>query len=161
MPSDSCRRISSKVNAAVNELLVARAIQELDPRSRAIQSWISIAASAITCRFARRAGRVTGIEGAPDWSRGARECQLEWPSRTPNFMWRTRQALPDYEWNRQRYDLLLLDPPRVGRARQFLGRIARWRPRRVVVRSCQPSSLARDAGMLVRRAVTRWGGRAS
>jgi 23S rRNA (uracil1939-C5)-methyltransferase len=58
------------------------------------------------------------------------------------------QELPDFEWARERYDLVLLDPPRVG-ARAIVGRIARWQPRRVVYVSCQPSSLARDAGELV------------
>jgi len=51
-------------------------------------------------------------------------------------------------WANQAYDLLLLDPPRAG-ACELLGRLAQWRPRRVVYISCHPGSLARDAEILV------------
>jgi 23S rRNA (uracil1939-C5)-methyltransferase len=52
-------------------------------------------------------------------------------------------------WAQQRYDLVLLDPPRAGAA-QVLPLMSRWQPRRVVYISCHPGSLARDAGILVR-----------
>ena len=51
-------------------------------------------------------------------------------------------------WARERYERVLLDPPRVG-AREMLPLIAAQRPARVVYISCHPGSLARDAGLLV------------
>jgi 23S rRNA (uracil1939-C5)-methyltransferase len=51
-------------------------------------------------------------------------------------------------WADERYDLVLLDPPRAGAA-ELLTRMRHWRPRRVVYISCHPGSLARDAGILV------------
>ena len=51
-------------------------------------------------------------------------------------------------WGNERYDLVLLDPPRAG-ASALLPRMAHWRPRRVVYISCHPGSLARDAENLV------------
>jgi len=51
-------------------------------------------------------------------------------------------------WASERYDLVLLDPPRAGAA-ALLPRMAHWRPRRVVYISCHPGSLARDAENLV------------
>jgi 23S rRNA (uracil1939-C5)-methyltransferase len=51
-------------------------------------------------------------------------------------------------WANERYDLVLLDPPRAG-ASALLPRMAHWRPRRVVYISCHPGSLARDAEILV------------
>jgi 23S rRNA (uracil1939-C5)-methyltransferase len=51
-------------------------------------------------------------------------------------------------WTRERFDLVLLDPPRTGAAELLpaLGRIA---ARRIVYVSCHPGTLARDAGLLV------------
>jgi 23S rRNA (uracil1939-C5)-methyltransferase len=51
-------------------------------------------------------------------------------------------------WANERYDLVLLDPPRAG-ACALLTRMAHWGPRRVVYISCHPGSLARDAEILV------------
>jgi 23S rRNA (uracil1939-C5)-methyltransferase len=51
-------------------------------------------------------------------------------------------------WADEPYDLVLLDPPRVG-ASEIMVRMAHWRPRRVVYISCHPGSLARDAAILV------------
>ena len=51
-------------------------------------------------------------------------------------------------WANDRYELVLLDPPRAG-ACALLARMAHWRPRRVVYISCHPGSLARDAEILV------------
>ncbi|HZF15639.1 MAG TPA: 23S rRNA (uracil(1939)-C(5))-methyltransferase RlmD [Steroidobacteraceae bacterium] len=139
-----------QVNAAVNELLVARAIQELDPRPGDSILDLYCGLGNFTLPLARRAGRVTGIEGdAGLVARARANASSNGIANAEFHVANLAEALPDYEWNRQRYDLLLLDPPRVG-APAVLGRIARWRPRRVVYVSCQPSSLARDAGVLVR-----------
>ena len=51
-------------------------------------------------------------------------------------------------WSQDRYDRLLLDPPRAG-AREVMALIPQWRPRRVVYISCHPGTLARDAAILV------------
>jgi 23S rRNA (uracil1939-C5)-methyltransferase len=51
-------------------------------------------------------------------------------------------------WAAQRFDRLLMDPPRAG-AIELLPCVSQWQPRRVVYISCHPGSLARDAGILV------------
>jgi 23S rRNA (uracil1939-C5)-methyltransferase len=54
------------------------------------------------------------------------------------------------QWTGQKYDKILLDPPRSG-ALEMLGLITGLDASRIVYVSCHPASLARDAGELVNR----------
>ena len=58
-------------------------------------------------------------------------------------------AEPDsaWPWMRERYDRILLDPPRSG-AQEIAELLASFGARRVVYVSCQPSSLVRDAAII-------------
>src|SRR4030095_2572641 len=47
-------------------------------------------------------------------------------------------------------DLIVLDPPRAGCARQVLEHVARIAPERVISLSCAPRTLARDLTILQR-----------
>ena len=51
-------------------------------------------------------------------------------------------------WAKQSYNKILLDPSRAG-ASEVLQHFKKWRPEQVVYVSCNPSTLARDAGILV------------
>jgi len=50
-------------------------------------------------------------------------------------------------WHKQQFDRVFLDPPRSG-ASDVLPVIAQLKPPRIVYVSCNPSTLARDAGIL-------------
>ncbi len=139
-----------QVNAAVNELLVARAIEQLEPHPDDSALDLFCGLGNFTLPLARRVARVTGVESDPGLVARARANAGSNGITNARFqVANLAEELPDYDWSRERYDLVLLDPPRIG-APLVLGPIARWRPRRVVYVSCQPSSLARDAGVLVR-----------
>ena len=56
----------------------------------------------------------------------------------------------DTPWARQRFDKILLDPPRSGAAAVF-DYLPKKDCGRIVYVSCHPASLARDAGILVDR----------
>ena len=51
-------------------------------------------------------------------------------------------------WNAQTFDCVFMDPPRSG-AEQVLSLIAKKRIPLIVYVSCNPATLARDAGILV------------
>jgi 23S rRNA (uracil1939-C5)-methyltransferase len=48
----------------------------------------------------------------------------------------------------QRWDILLVDPPRAGLERPVLDAMLALEPQRVVYVSCDPATLARDAALL-------------
>jgi 23S rRNA (uracil1939-C5)-methyltransferase len=54
----------------------------------------------------------------------------------------------DQPWANRRYNKLLLDPSRAG-ACEVLPNFKKWQPEQIVYVSCNPSTLARDAGILV------------
>lgn len=57
-----------------------------------------------------------------------------------------KQAPP---WLAEPWDLVLVDPPRSGLHPRALERLIAMRPARIVYVSCNPSTLARDAGALI------------
>jgi 23S rRNA (uracil1939-C5)-methyltransferase len=102
-----------------------------------------------TLPLARRAQRAVGVEGDSALVLKARaNAARNAVGNTAFFMENLFEPAQFGPWATERYDLVLLDPPRAGAA-AVLARMAHWRPRRVVYISCHPGSLARDAGILV------------
>ena len=60
------------------------------------------------------------------------------------------QPFAGQPWAAGRYDRILLDPSRAG-AEAVLAGVPEWDARRIVYVSCNPATLARDAGLLVHR----------
>jgi 23S rRNA (uracil1939-C5)-methyltransferase len=57
------------------------------------------------------------------------------------------QPDPEVEWMRQKYDKILLDPPRLG-AFEIAQSISRFAAGIIVYVSCQPASLVRDSRII-------------
>ncbi len=139
-----------QVNAAINQAMVARAIELLDvkPGDRVLDLYCGL--GNFTLPLARKAGAVVGVEGEASLIERARaNARLNGISNA-EFHVADLSAPPDrtLSWMRGGYDLVLLDPPRVG-AREVLSAVAHLKPRRVVYISCHTGSLARDLGVLV------------
>jgi 23S rRNA (uracil1939-C5)-methyltransferase len=138
-----------QVNARVNERMIARAIEQLAPRpgDRLLDLYCGLGNFSLP--LARRVAFVAGVEG--DRALVARARANAVANHVPNAVFSAAdlgEAPAAGAWAEESYDLVLLDPPRAG-ARAAAGQMARWRPRRVLYVSCHPSSLARDAGVLV------------
>jgi len=140
-----------QVNAAINQALVDRAVSLLDPGpdDRILDLFCGL--GNFTLPLATRAGHVTGVEGAPELieaaganarRNGLENVELEVADLTEDV-----SARP---WYRAGFDGVLIDPPRSG-AFEILPMIAGSGARRVVYVSCNPGTLARDAGELVNR----------
>jgi 23S rRNA (uracil1939-C5)-methyltransferase len=138
-----------QVNREVNVSMVAAAIAHLAPTrdDRVLDLFCGL--GNFTLPLAKRAGSVVGVEGdAALVAKAAANAARNGVGNAAFFredLFETAQFGP---WANERYDLVLLDPPRAGAA-AVLARMAHWRPRLVVYISCHPGSLARDAEILV------------
>jgi 23S rRNA (uracil1939-C5)-methyltransferase len=138
-----------QVNAAINQSMVARAVEllEIRPTDRVLDLYCGL--GNFTLPLARRAAAVVGVEGEAGLIARARaNARLNGISNA-EFVVADLSVAPDITipWMRGGFDQVLLDPPRVG-AREVLSAVAHLAPRRVVYISCHTGSLARDLGVL-------------
>jgi len=138
-----------QVNAAMNHALVRAAVKHLDvrPDSRVLDLYCGI--GNFTLAVARGAAHVTGVEG--DAALVNRAMANARRNRIDNvtFVRADLSVVNDqWDWWNETWDRLLLDPPRSG-AGELLGALGRGRPQRIVYVSCNPQTLAHDAGLLV------------
>ena len=140
-----------QVNARINRQLIARALDmlELDGQQRVLDLFCGL--GNFTLPLATRSAHVTGIEGAPELIAAAADNAQA--NRLDNIELDVADLSADVShksWFRAGFDAVLIDPPRSG-AFEILPVVAGCGARRVVYVSCNPATLARDAGELVRR----------
>jgi 23S rRNA (uracil1939-C5)-methyltransferase len=139
----------TQVNHAVNQVLVRRALALLDPQAgeRIVDMFCGI--GNFTLAIARRGAMVLGIEGSTELVRRAtRNAELNALSGAASFAAMDLYRLDAARLEKfGRFDRWLLDPPRDG-AVELVKALPDDGPRRLVYVSCNPGTLARDAGLL-------------
>lgn len=139
----------TQVNMAINRLMIDRVLKVLDVErgDRVLDLFCGI--GNFTLPLARLAAKVVGVEGvasAVERARGnAKENGL---TNVEFFSTDLTQPQEHVPWAMSRYDKVLLDPSRNG-AQEVLTLTRKWNAARMVYVSCNPSTLARDAGILV------------
>ena len=137
-----------QVNRDINRQMVAQAIEqlELNANHRVLDLFCGL--GNFTLPLASRSASVTGVEvDAAMLERARVAARANGIDNTEYYSADLNTPDEDAEWMRQRYDRILLDPPRSG-AQEIARGIGRFRASRIVYVSCQPSSLVRDAGMI-------------
>jgi 23S rRNA (uracil1939-C5)-methyltransferase len=140
----------TQVNAGINQKMVARALEMLDPQpgERVLDLFCGL--GNFTLPIARRAAAVVGVEGEAGLVARAREnARANGLDNAEFFAADLSQDLRGERWVREGFDKLLLDPPRTG-ADACIPQLPLEKVGRIVYVSCHPGSLARDAGILVR-----------
>ena len=143
----------TQVNHRINEVLVSRAVRLLDPQPHERVADLFCGLGNFSLPLARHAREVVGIEGSPTLVARARE------AATANGIGEDRTRfdaanlfeLTLEDWRALGpFDRVLIDPPREG-ALEVCKAIAAdpRKPARIVYVSCNPATLARDAGVLV------------
>jgi len=159
----------TQVNPAINRVLVSRALRLLDARAdERVIDWFCGLGN-FTLPIATTAREVLGIEGSEALVARSREnLARNGATRSQPFAPTTFAARNLFEMTPEQLvadgaaDKWLVDPPREGAfalakaladLHQNPGQRGGWTPpRRIVYVSCNPATLARDAGLLVHQA---------
>jgi 23S rRNA (uracil1939-C5)-methyltransferase len=100
--------------------------------------------------LARDAGQVWGLELSPEAVAGARAAALRNGVTNARFQaGEARRALEGLVAAAGRPDVLVVDPPRAGLGRRVTERVIAAAPGRIVYVSCNPTTLAADAALMV------------
>lgn len=139
----------TQVNGEINRHLVELTLQELAVESGDHVLDLFCGLGNFTLPLARGAERVTGVEGEIELVRRARK------NAERNGIGNTDFHQADLfaeditgTWVKQRYQRILLDPPRAG-AKEIIAHFPRFGAKKIVYVSCHPATLARDAKILV------------
>jgi 23S rRNA (uracil1939-C5)-methyltransferase len=149
----------TQVNHEINRVLVARAVRLLDPQPDERIADLFCGLGNFTLPLATISREVVGIEGSTTLTERAFEnARVNGLAAKLVFHCRNLfEATADDFAALGKFDRMLIDPPREGAVAvcQALVDLAETqpelRPRRIVYVSCNPSTLARDAGLLVHK----------
>ena len=135
----------TQVNHEVNRVLVARAVRLLDPRPGERVADLFCGLGNFSLPLARTGASVIGFEGNRELVERARA------NAAANGLVAQFEALDLFKAGIAAFgpfEKILLDPPREGAVDIVRALPDAW-PRRIVYVSCDPATLARDAGVLV------------
>lgn len=138
----------TQVNYEINRLMIDRVLQTLDlqPTDSVLDLFCGL--GNFTLPMAKQAGAVVGVEGdAPLIKHAQENARLNNIGNVEFHAADLSKDLGSPAWARRQYDKILLDPSRAG-ASEVLSYVKTWQPQRIVYVSCNPSTLARDAGIL-------------
>lgn len=144
----------TQVNMPVNRAMISQALRLLEAKPGEAIADLFCGLGNFSLPIARQGATVTGVEVSTGLIRraeqGARSNGLADRTR---FIAQNLFKVDAQSWSELgRFDKLLIDPPREGAA-EVCSAIAQSdidsRPRRIVYVSCNPATLARDAGILV------------
>lgn len=136
----------TQVNHELNRVLVGRALELLDPQPGERIADLFCGLGNFSLPIARRGAEVIGFEGSRELVERARA------NAAANGLvaqFETRDLFKEDIASFGSFAKLLLDPPRQGAIEVVKSLPERGGPRRIAYVSCDPATLARDAGALV------------
>jgi len=139
----------TQVNADINKLMIANALKLLEPEADDEVLDLFCGVGNFTLPLTRLSKEVTGIEANTSLVQMARDNAIHNNIENAKFITADLYDTPlDGSWLHQKWDRILLDPPRSG-AIEVIARLPELKPKRIVYVSCNPATLARDSGVLV------------
>ncbi len=139
----------TQVNYEINRQMINRVLETLalDENDTVLDLFCGL--GNFTLPMARFAGLVVGVEGDQPLVNHAREnARYNNISNVEFYAADLSKDISDQPWANRKYNKILLDPSRAG-ASEVLHHFKKWQPEQIVYVSCNPSTLARDAGILV------------
>jgi len=138
-----------QVNAGVNRRLTRRAVELMAPQPGERMLDLFCGLGNFSLPLARHAGEVLGVEGEASLVESAKRNARANGIENASFIGADlQQDIDKLDWMRRPFDGVLIDPPRSGAA-EVLPLVVATGAHRLVYVSCDPATLARDAGVLV------------
>lgn len=139
----------TQINLELNRLMVKQAIEFLALKGNDTILDLFCGLGNFTLPIARHVKQVTGIEGSIDMVKRAKDnADHNLIENADFYAANLQEPSAQASWIKSSYDKILLDPPRAG-AKEILPYFKQFSANRVVYVSCNPATLARDAGELV------------
>jgi 23S rRNA (uracil1939-C5)-methyltransferase len=139
----------TQVNYEINRQMINRVLDTLDLNENDTVLDLFCGLGNFTLPMARKAGYVVGVEGDLPLVKHARENARHNGIENVEFHAADlSKDISDQPWANRKYNKIMLDPSRAG-ASEVLHHFKKWCPEQIVYVSCNPSTLARDAGILV------------
>ena len=139
----------TQVNVDINQQMVKRVVSLMDIQAADNVLDLYCGLGNFTLPMALKANQITGVEGAEPMVEKARHNAELNNIENVNFISADLSAPLIEALRTDSYDKVLLDPPRSG-AQFVVEEMKMKNVRRLIYVSCNPATLARDAGILVR-----------
>lgn len=140
----------TQINTDINQRMLSAVIEllQVEPEHRVLDLFSGLGNFSLP--LAKRCAQVTAVEGSLEMVEKARLNAARNGISNTEFIHANLydESLFAAPWMKQKFDRILLDPPRSG-ALQILPMLKKMKAARIVYVSCHPATLARDAGILV------------
>ncbi len=144
----------TQVNIDINRKMVSRALELLDvqPHERVLDLFCGL--GNFTLPLSRRTQHVVGVEGDELLvQRGKENAEYNGISNIEFYGADLTKEPHEHPWFGEGFDKILIDPPRSG-AYEICQYLDSFGASKIVYVSCNPATLARDAGVLVEKGYT-------
>lgn len=138
----------TQVNMAINQAMVPLAIELLDvqPEHRVLDLFCGL--GNFTLPLATRSAHTVGVEVSQAMvERGYENAAANGIDNVSFHAWDLQQSVAGQAWAEEPFQRILIDPPRSG-ALEMMPLLPKFGAEKIVYVSCNPATLARDAGEL-------------
>lgn len=144
----------TQVNSTINPQMVRLAcdLLQLQAGERVLDLFCGLGNFSLPlARCVGATGQVIAVEGSEEMvQRGAENAQNNGIAHISFHAQDLTQDFSQQSWANQGFDAILIDPPRSG-AEEIMQYLPKFGAKRIVYVSCNPATLARDAGLLVQQ----------
>ena len=141
----------TQVNAEINKKMVRRALEWLDVQKDERVLDLFCGLGNFTLPLATQGKEVVGVEGDDAMViRGKENASLNGLDNLRFYGANLQADFTKEDWAKEGFDKILIDPPRSG-ALDVCNHLTAFGAKRIVYVSCNPATLARDAGVIVEK----------
>ena len=141
----------TQVNSTINPQMVKLAcdLLQLQQGERVLDLFCGLGNFTLPlARCVGETGQVVGVEGSEEMVRRAAEnAEINGIIHAHFYSQDLTKDFSHHSWANQGFDALLIDPPRAG-AEEIMHYVPKFGAKKIVYVSCNPATLARDAGVL-------------